>query len=426
MTMMLTRANGLGLTTGNAAVAAALDAVETALLRYGKDVADYLTGPGAASDCAYALATAAAIHMFALTAPARARALPLIAAAVRLAPGATAHERAYVASIAAWSRGDLGAAIARHVDIATHWPRDLLSAKILQFHQINTGAFDGMLAALDGIVRAQPDNGFVHGMRAFALEQCGDPRGAERAARKAMATTADPWAHHALAHVLDTEGRAAEGRAWAAVHGDAWAGCSSFMYTHNWWHAALFEVSLDDHDAALDLFDTRIWGVRRDSVQDQINAVSLLARLEVAGVRTGDRWIDMAPHLAARVDDRANPFVDLHLAYGLARAGADGAVAALLRALDRRAVTGNGLAAATARAAAGLVAHARRQYAVAARLLDTTPGDAIGFGGSHTQRRLLHTLAADASARASDWGRVIAGPWRAPADVFDGGLSCVG
>lgn len=413
---MVTRANQLSLTTDDAGIAAAVDAVEAALLRYGKDVGDYLTGPGPASDCAYALATAAAIHLFALTGPARARALPFIAAAVRLAPGATAHERAYVGAVAAWARGDLGAAIAVHVEIAWRWPRDLLSAKILQFHQINTGDFGGMLAALDGIVRAQPDNGFVHGMRAFALEQCGDPRAAERAGRKATAMGHDPWAHHAVAHVLDTEGRAREGRAWADRFGDSWAGCSSFLYTHNWWHAALFELGLGDNDAALELFDTRIWGVRRDSVQDQMNAVSLLARLEVEGVRVGDRWTAMAPHLEARIADRANPFVDLHLAYGLARAGSDGAVTVLLRGLADQARGGTLIHAAAARAATGMVAHARRQYGAAADQLDATFGDATGFGGSHTQRRLLDLLAADARDKASDWGRVIAGPWPVSAE----------
>lgn len=421
---MLYRANELALTTDEPSVLAAVDAVESALLRYGKDVADYLTGPGPASDCAYALAMAAAIHLFAMTAPGRARAQPFIAAAERLAPGATTHEQVFVAGIAAWSRGDIAAAKALHDQLAASAPRDLLSAKILQFHQINTGDFTAMLTGLDAIVRAQPDCGYVHGMRAFALEQCGDLAGAERAARRAVAVGDDPWADHAIAHVLDTQGRAREGRDWAAQCGTRWDGCSSFLYTHNWWHAALFELALGDHDAALALFDTRIWGVRRDSVQDQINAVSLLARLEVAGVRVGNRWDDLAPHLEARVADRANPFVDLHLAYGLARAGSDGAVAMLTQDLDARARAGTHLDVAAAQAARGFVAHARRRYAAAADAIGAALADAIGFGGSHTQRRLLDLLAADARTRAADWGRVIAGPWPArPAHAAEV-LSC--
>ena len=59
------------------------------------------------------------------------------------------------------------------------------------------------------------------------------------------------------------------------------------MYTHNWWHLALFEIAAGEPDAALASFDARVWGVQPDYSQDQINAVSLLARLECAGVDVG-------------------------------------------------------------------------------------------------------------------------------------------
>jgi len=191
------------------------------------------------------------------------------------------------------------------------------------------------------------------------------------------------------------------------------------MFTHNWWHAALFEIALDEPDAALAMFDSRVWGVRRDSVQDQLNAVSLLARLELVGVDVGGRWMDVAPHLARRVDDRANPFADLHFAYGLARAGDDAALARLIDGLGR----GDP---AVAKAAEGMIAHARRRYGRAASALKAVADVAIGFGGSHTQRRLIDLVAADAAARATDWGRVIAGPWRRRAPVAEATRRCAG
>lgn len=416
---MLTRANGLDLTTEDAGAVAAVDALEGALLRYGKDIADYMVTPAAMSGGGYALAAHAAIHLLALTAEGRARARPLVAAAERQVTAATPHEQLFIAAIGAWMRGNLRGAVARHMIIAERWPRDLISAKILHFHQINTGDFAGMLASLKPIVASQADNHFVHGMLAFALEQGGDAEGAERAGRHAASLGSDPWAHHAVAHVLDTSGRAREGRAWLAGKAAEWDGCSSFLYTHNWWHAALFEITLGDHGAALALYDNRVWGVRRDSVQDQLNAVSLLVRLELLGVDAGDRWLDLAPHLAKRVHDRANPFADLHYAYGLARAGDDGALTMLIHGLG----AGDP---APALAAAGMVAHARRRYAHAAEALNSVAGVAIGFGGSHTQRRLLDLVAADAATRAADWGQVIAGPWRTAVVPQPGALACAG
>ena len=67
------------------------------------------------------------------------------------------------------------------------------------------------------------------------------------------------------------------------------------MYTHNWWHLALFLIDLDRGDEALALYDARVGRVEGFS-EDQINAVSLLARLELRGVDVGDRWADVAPY----------------------------------------------------------------------------------------------------------------------------------
>lgn len=403
------QANGLALTTDDAAVVAAADALEAELLRYGKGVGRYLDGPAARSDCALAVAFAAAVHLFALTAEGRARAMPLVGRALRLAKSATARERTVVEAVAHWAAGDTARATALHMEVARRWPADLVSAKICQFHQLNAGDFSGMLACTGALVGALPDNGWTLGMHAFALGQTGDLAGAERAGREAAALNADPWAHHAVAHVLDDAGRAAEGRAWMREHGRVWEDCSSFMYTHNWWHAALFEIGLGDHAAALALFDERVWGVRRDCCQDQVNAVSLLVRFELLGIDVGDRWDDLAPHLEKRIGDQANAFVDLHYAYGLARAGRDGAVERQLAALRTGGEAGEPPARAfrdaVATAAEGMAAHARGDHGRAAARLAAVGGHLPAFGGSRTQRRLVDLVREDSARRAGAGAR---------------------
>ena len=93
----------------------------------------------------------------------------------------------------------------------------------------------------------------------------------------------------------------------------------------NGWHLALFLIEQDLLDEALALYVTQVWGVSPDDSQDQVSAVSLRARLELAGAHVGPRGQPLADRLAAWVDDHVEPFLDMHCLYGLARVGRPGA-----------------------------------------------------------------------------------------------------
>jgi len=67
---------------------------------------------------------------------------------------------------------------------------------------------------------------------------------AEAASRTAMSMRhKEPWAQHALAHVLLTRGRVDEGAHFLEAASATWVGLNSFMLTHIWWHLALFYLS---------------------------------------------------------------------------------------------------------------------------------------------------------------------------------------
>ena len=74
----------------------------------------------------------------------------------------------------------------------------------------------------------------------------------------------EPWAHHALGHVMLTEGRLAEGLDFMRSVSDTWTGLNSFMVTHNWWHVALFLIDLGRGDEALAVYDRHAWGVVKE------------------------------------------------------------------------------------------------------------------------------------------------------------------
>ena len=344
---------------------------------------------------------AAALHLFAESPEAPAKARRHLDRAVASAVPATEREQRFVAAVRAWADDDVPGAIALHAEQARAFPRDLASVKLGQYHCFNLGDAPGMLRLARTAAPAAADVAPMHGMLAFGYEQCHLLRQAERAARRAVAMRRrEPWAHHALAHVMLTEGRFEEGEAFLRSIADTWTGLNSFMVTHNWWHLALFLIERDRLDEALALYDTRVWGVSPGYSQDQVNAVSLLARLELAGLQVGERWSPLADWLAPRVHDHVSPFLDLHYLYGLARAGraqAD-AMLASIEGYARRAP--RPVRAAWAQvalpAAHGLVAHARGDAVGTLRGLDAALPRLAEIGGSHAQRDLFEQIGIDA------------------------------
>lgn len=350
-------------------------------------------------------ACAAAVHMFAESADAPANARPFLQRAQARAGETTPREQRFIAAVVAWVDGDPLRAIALHEEQAREHPRDLASLKLGQYHLFNRGDSPGMLRIALAAQAAAGDVPYLHGMLAFAWEQCHFLEQAEAAARQAIAMRRkEPWAHHALAHVMLTQGRIREGHAFLQDVSPTWTGLNSFMVTHNWWHQALFALELDLQQEVLALYDTQVWGVVKEYSQDQINAVSLLARLELAGVDVGDRWQDVAGYLAPRLQDHVLPFLDLQYLYGLARAGRPEADRLLHNIEQHARHTPEHQRATWQRvcvpAARGLLAHAHGDWTRAVDELGLALPRLVEIGGSHAQRDLFAQIHLDALMRA--------------------------
>jgi hypothetical protein len=350
-------------------------------------------------------AYAAALHMFAETSSAASNARPFMERALASPLAGTEREQRFLRAVRAWVEGDIALAAKLLEAHVRDFPRDLVALKLAHYHLFNLGDSPAMLRVALSALPAAGDVPYLHGMLAFAWEQSHLLEQAEAAARRAIAMERkEPWAHHALAHVMLTQGRIREGHQFLAEVSDSWTGLNSFMVTHNWWHQALFALELDHHEEALALYDHQVWGVAKDYSQDQINAVSLLARLELAGADVGERWQDLADHLLAHLQDQVLPFLDMQYLYGLARAGRQQADA-LLRNIEAHAVKvtpahSEAWQQVCVPASRGLLAHARGDWPRAVEGLGRALPRLTEIGGSHAQRDLFSQVHLDALIRS--------------------------
>lgn len=350
-------------------------------------------------------ACAAALHLFAESPEGPVNARPFLARAAASRLPASERERRFLRAVQAWAGNDIGAAIGLLDEQVRAHPRDLVALKLAHYFLFNLGDSPAMLRLALAAQGASADVPCLHGMTAFAYEQCHLLREAERAARHAIGMLRkEPWAHHALAHVMLTEGRIEEGRAFMQEASATWVGLNSFMQTHNWWHLALFLIEQGEDAAALELYDREVWGVCKPYSQDQIGAVSLLARLALAGVDVGERWQDVADHLAPRTHDQVLPFLDMQYLIGLARAGRPEADTLLRNieafAPDAPALSRNAWQRVAVPACRGLLAHARGEHATAADELGLALPRLLEIGGSHAQRDLFEQVYIDALLRS--------------------------
>ncbi len=395
----------------SAASAAALPGIDdfvTGFLAYETKAGNIVAAADAAPDAPLAQIYAGFSWMFLEAPSAPAHATTYLARAKTLRDATGPRELMLLAQLERWIAGDIPAVQRLGEEIVARFPRDLASVKLHQYFDFNRGDFASMLRIARAAEAANPDNPHLHGMLAFAHEQLNHIPEAEAAARRALELKPkEPWAQHALAHVMLTTGRTREGVDFLADAAETWVGLNSFMYTHNWWHKALFHISLGDREAVFDAYDNHVWGIDPDYSQDQVGAVSLLARMEVAGMDVGDRWDALAHHLKTRVSDTTHPFLTIQYLYGLARADRIEADH-LMQAVEDRAATSTAYDRLVWRdvalpACRGVLAHARRDYAAAVRWLSIANPRMTEIGGSHAQRDLFAQLLLDAHMKVGNW-----------------------
>ena len=401
---------GHWVTTESAATIAAIDVYTADWIGYGTRLRTIFEAADADPTCALVNAQAAAVHMALEAATGFASARPYLKRARTNARYATENEKLFVAAVLAWSNGDTATTLAQLRKLVQAQPSDIAAAKWAQYHAFNLGDAQSMRMLAETILPAHRKTAEAWGMLAFALDQCHELGAAEEAGRRALSLKrAEPWAHHALAHVMEAQGRIDEGVDFLTWHSHTWADRSIFVREHNFWHLALFHLDRDEPTKALQIFDEQLWGAWPEFAQEQIGAISALWRLELRGIDVGDRWSPIVDQVLARWHEHILPFHDLHFVYALARGGKIAEARAFLSSLARhgeRDVRGvwDGVALPVAQA---LVAHAQGRFDAAANLLAPQLSQLWRIGGSHAQRDVFVQTWIDAALKAGHMSAAI-------------------
>jgi tetratricopeptide (TPR) repeat protein len=321
------------------------------------------------------------------------------------------RERRHAEAIAAWLKGDwrgYGAMLDR---LLAEYPRDLLALQaghLADFFHADRDNLRGRVArALPEWTAADRGYGFVLGMYAFGIEECGGYGAAEETARHALALEPDDcWGQHALAHVLEMQARQAEGIALMESRQAHWAQADNGFAFHNWWHTALYNLDLGRSERALSIYDSGIRPQPTDVRLMMLDAAALLWRMHLRGIEVGRRWDELGEAYQRGDEHGFYAFNDMHAMLAFVATGNVKQAQALLDAVQASARADSTNGAMTREVGLAIVraieAFGREKYAEVIDLLMPVRYRAHIFGGSHAQRDIVHRTLIEAALRAPD------------------------
>jgi hypothetical protein len=288
--------------------------------------------------------------------------------------GANERERAMYVALRLWRANDNLRAVEAMEAVTEKWPTDLFTAKLAEFlyyvlGQQHMGA--RFRAHMGRIEYANADDPDFLGMAAFASELCGDFADAERRATHSLELEVrNPWAQHALSHVLLRQGRVREGMQELRAFLPQLATCARPIHSHDAWHLALLHL-------------------------EELDIPNALA---------------IADHVAPPTTETFIPFMNAHYAYALARAGREEAVQACLSAVRERSQAGDAEALRVWVPAGRSIVEACARFgsgdqAGAAAIFEPVMADMTRIGGSDAQDDLFRQTflrSLQAAGRKSD------------------------
>ncbi len=325
---------------------------------------------------------------------------------------ASPREQALAGAAGRLARGEWQAGVQDLERILVEYPRDVAALQVAHLFDFYRGDALNLRNRVSRVLphwsAETPGYAYVLGMHAFGLEECNQYPEAHDTGRRALEVSRDDcWAIHAVAHVMEMQGRIDEGAAWLEDRRPDWAAPDNGFAFHNAWHLALFHLDRADHAAALAIHDEVLAGAT-DLALTRVDGTALLWRLRLEGVDIGDRFEPIADAWETALGGEGGfyAFNDFHAAMAFAATGRREAIKRLRAALHEssRAIDDNGAMtrAVGLEACEAAIDFGEGRFGPAAHRLAAIRDHASRFGGSHAQRDLLTLTLVEAAARAGE------------------------
>ena len=321
------------------------------------------------------------------------------------------RERRHARALKLWAAGDWEGHRAELDRLLAEYPRDLLALQVGHVADFFHGDRDNLRGrverALPAWSREDEGYGFLLGMQAFGLEECGSYGPAEEAGRMALHHDADDcWAQHAVAHVLEMLVRQSEGIQFMELRRKHWAQEDNGFAFHNWWHTALYNLDQGKPQRALEIYDQGVRPQPSEIRLMMLDAAALLWRMHLRRLDVGKRWEELADAYQKGGENGFYAFNDMHAMMSFVAAGRAKAAAGLLKAVAasvaERNTNGHMAREVGLPIVRAIEAFGRESYAEAVDLLMPVRYRAHVFGGSHAQRDIVHRTLLEAALRSGD------------------------
>ncbi|MEW8562525.1 MAG: tetratricopeptide repeat protein [Candidatus Thiodiazotropha sp.] len=295
-------------------------------------------------------------------------------------------------------------------DITIDHPHDILALQaghLVDFYTGNSRMLrDRIARAFPQWHKDMPGYHAVLGMYAFGLEESGVFDSAERYGRESVALNPrDGWGQHAVAHVMEIQGRPREGIVWMGENADDWS-TDSFFQVHNWWHLALYHLELEEIDEVFKLYDGPIYGGHSTVVLDMVDASAMLWRLHLRGIDVGNRWQAVADNWAPIATAGNYAFNDLHAVMAFVGAGRPETIQQVFETQQEAMQKNDDNAMFTREVGHPLtlavMAFAEGDYHRTVNLIRPVREIAHRFGGSHAQRDIINLTLIEAALRSGN------------------------